>query len=274
MSFFDVNEDYVMDKVQTLGERVLAAAFLFIVGLIAIKLVLLFLDRASEKSRLDKIISNYLHLCVKAVLFVLLAMIVLSTLGVSVVSLIAVLSAAAAAVALGLQSSLSSLAAGILIIVNKPFTQGDYIESAGQIGVVDEIHLFNCRLHTLDNKFVVVPNSTLVNSVIVNCSHLENRRVNVKVGVSYGEDIDKVRRVLLEVAAGNDKILQEPAPFVGVASQGDSLVEIDFFVWCKNGDYLPVLYYVQEAVLKRFKQENIEIPFPQLDVHFDREAAN
>ncbi len=267
-----MDTSYILDKAQVVGERVLAAAVIFIIGIIVIKLLLMFIDKAASKSKLDKIVVGYLRVCVKALLFIILAVIVLSTLGVSVVSLVALLSAAAAAIALGLQGSLSNLAAGILIIVNKPFEAGDFIESAGQSGVVDEIHLFNCRLHTLDNKYVVVPNNTLIGNVIVNCSHAEARRVDVKVNIGYGDDVDQARRVLLDIAAANDKIHREPAPFVGVAAHKDASVELDFRVWCASGDYWPVFYYLQEEVLRRFKQEDISIPYPQLDVHIDREV--
>ena len=267
-----MNTDFVLEKAQAIGEHVLAAAVTFIIGLIIIDLILMFIDKTASRSRLDKIVVGYLRICVKTVLFIILAVIVLSTLGVSVVSLVALLSAAAAAIALGLQNSLSNLAAGILIIVNKPFVAGDFIESAGQSGVVDEIHLFNCRLHTLDNKYVVVPNNTLIGNVIVNCSRKEARRVDVKVNIGYGDDIDQARRVLLDIAAANEKILQDPEPFVGVAAHKDASVELDFRAWCASDNYWPVFYYLQEEVLRRFKQEDISIPYPQLDVHIEREV--
>lgn len=267
-----MNTDYVLAKAQVVGERIVAAALIFIVGLIVIDLALMFVRKATARSKLDKIVGNYLHICVKAVLFIILAIIVLSTLGVSVVSLVALISAAAAAVALALQSSLSNLAAGILIIVNKPFVAGDYIECASIAGVVDEIHLFNCRLHTLDNKYVVIPNNTLIGGVITNFSYAEQRRVDIKLSISYAGDLDQARAVLQEVAAVNPQILTEPAPFVGVAAHNDSAVELDYRVWCATGDYWPVFYYLQEEVLRRFRAADIEIPYPQLDVHIDRQA--
>lgn len=264
---------FLQSKLETVGEKIVTAALIFIVGLIAYEIVVMLISKFINRTRLDKIVANYLIICVKALLMITLVVIVLSALGVSVVSLVALLSAAAAAVALALQNSLSNLAAGILIIVNKPFVAGDFIESASVTGVVDEIHLFNCRLHTLDNKFVVIPNNTLIGGVIVNYSYADKRRVDLKVAISYAGDIDKTRAVLLKIAEDTPLALADPAPFVGVASHGDSAVVLDYRVWCATDNYWPTFYYLQEEVLRRFAAENIEIPYPQLDVHFDKQEA-
>lgn len=269
-------EDAVRDvsmwqaKLETVGEKILTASLILLVGLIAYELIIMFVSKTVKRTRLDKIVANYLIVCVKALLLITLAVIILSALGVSVVSLVALLSAAAAAVALALQNSLSNLAAGILIIVNKPFVAGDFIECSSVTGVVDEIHLFNCRLHTRDNKFVVIPNNTLISGVITNYSYADTRRVDLQVTISYAGDIDKTRAVLQEIAADKSEILREPAPFVGVAAHGDSAVVLDYRVWCATENYWQVFYYLQEEVLRRFTAENIEIPYPQLDVHFDK----
>jgi small conductance mechanosensitive channel len=264
--------DYLLAKGAALGDGIISAAVILIVGLIAIKLVLSVVNRLGSNSRLEPIVVGYIKTCVKVVLYVILGIVVLSRLGVSVVSLVAVLSAAAAAVALALQNSLSNLAAGILIIVNKPFSKGDFIENSSVAGVVDEIHLLNCRLHTNDNKFVVVPNNNLISGVITNYSYADKRRVDTKVNIGYDDDLDKTKQVLLQIAAENPQILSEPEPFVGVAAHNDSSVELDFRVWCKTGDYWNVFYYVEEEVLRRFRKENITIPYPQLDVHIDKEG--
>lgn len=267
-----VNLNYFFDKALAVGDKALSASVVFILGLVVIKLLLMFVDKTLSRAQLDNIVLRYLRLCVKVVAFVMLAFIVLSTLGVSIVSLVAVLSAACAAIALALQDSLAKLAAGILIIINKPFNQGDYIECDSCAGVVDEIHLFNCRLHTVDNKFVVVPNNILMDSVITNASSVEKRRVDLKVCIGYDDDIDKARQVLLQISAANPLILAEPQPFVGVSAHLDSSVELDFKVWTQPDNYWPVYYYLQEEVLKHFKRENINIPYPQLDVHISKEA--
>ena len=272
MGSINFNFDYFLDKAAEVGDKVLSASVVFILGLMVIKLLMMFVDKTLSRARLDTIVLRYLRLCVKVVAFVMLGFIVLSSLGVSIVSLVAVLSAACAAIALALQNSLAKLAAGILIIINKPFNQGDYIECASCTGVVDEIHLFNCRLHTMDNKFVVVPNNILMDNVITNSTSAEKRRVDLKVCISYDDDIDKARQVLQQISAANPLILTDPQPFVGVAAHLDTSVELDFKVWTQPDNYWSVYYYLQEQVLKHFKRENINIPYPQLDVHISKEA--
>lgn len=263
---------FLQARLQTVGEKIVTASLILLVGLIAYELIVMFVSKTVKRTRLDKIVANYLIVCVKAMLLITLAVIILSALGVSVVSLVALLSAAAAAVALALQNSLSNLAAGILIIVNKPFVAGDFIECASVTGVVDEIHLFNCRLHTLDNKFVVIPNNTLIGGVITNYSYADTRRVDLQVTISYAGDIDKTRAVLQQIASDKSEILRDPQPFVGVAAHGDSAVVLDYRVWCATENYWQVFYYLQEEVLRRFAAENIEIPYPQMDVHFDKQS--
>ncbi len=267
-----MNWDFLIKGLETMGTNILSSALILIIGMIAIKIVLGFVDRVFAKSRLEPIILGYIRTCVKVALYILLATIVLSNMGVSIVSMIAVMSAACAAIALALQDSLSNLAAGILIIINKPFDRGDYIETSSLKGVVDEIHLFNCRLHTLDNKFVVVPNNTLVGGVITNYSYAENRRVDTVVSVGYDDDLDVVKATLRNIAEKNPLILRDPAILIGVTGHGESAVDIDFRVWCKNGDYWTVYYYIREEILREFKRNNINIPYPQMDVHIKKEA--
>ena len=263
--------DFLTEALEKMGTNILSSMLILIIGLIAIKLALKFVDGIFSRSRLEPIIVGYIRTCAKVALYVLLATIVLSNMGVSIVSLIAVMSAACAAIALALQDSLSNLAAGILIIVNKPFSRGDYIETASLGGVVDEIHLFNCRMHTNDNKFVVVPNNVLIGGVITNYSYAENRRVDSVVSVGYDDDLDAVKAALREIADRNPLILKDPAVMIGVTGHGASSVDIDFRVWCKNENYWTVYYYVKEEILRTFKRENISIPYPQLDVHIKKE---
>lgn len=266
-----MNWDFLIEALEKMGTNIISSALILIIGMIAIKLALKFVDGIFSKSRMDPIIIGYVRTCVKVALYILLATIVLSNMGVSIVSMIAVMSAACAAIALALQDSLSNLAAGILIIINKPFDRGDYVETASVNGVVDEIHLFNCRLHTLDNKFVVVPNNTLVGGVITNYSYAENRRVDSVVSVGYDDDLDKVKATLRDIADRNPLILKDPAMLIGVTGHGESSVDIDFRVWCKNENYWAVYYYIKEEILRAFQREQISIPYPQLDVHIKKE---
>lgn len=253
-------------------EELLAALLILCVGWALIKVIMHFAAKLMAKSTLDSIVVGYLGTCLKTLLYILLLIVVLGTMGVSVVSLVAVLSAAFAAVALALKDSLSNLASGLLIIANKPFEQGDYIENGSLCGVVDEIHLFNCRLHTLDNKYIMVPNNTLLAGAIVNYSTASQRRVDVTVQVGYDTDLPKAKAVLLGIAADRPEILAEPEPFVAVSGHGDSAIEMIFRVWCKTEDYWTIYYYIMEEVITRFREAGISIPYPQLDIHMTKEG--
>jgi small conductance mechanosensitive channel len=253
-------------------KELLAAFLILCVGWVLIKVVMRFAAKLMAKSTLDSIVVGYFSTCLRTLLYILLLIVVLGTMGVSVVSLVAVLSAAFAAVALALKDSLSNLASGLLIIANKPFEQGDYIENASLSGVVDEIHLFNCRLHTLDNKYIMVPNNTLLSGAIVNYSTAEKRRVDVTVQVGYDTDLAQAKAVLLGIVADRPEVLAEPAPFVAVSGHGDAAIEMIFRVWCKTEDYWTVYYYIMEEVINRFREAGISIPYPQLDVHMTKEG--
>lgn len=267
----NINAEFVQ-KIIEFGGKVLIAAIILLVGLIIMRIVVKLAKRAMNKSNaLDDIIRNYIITCIKTLIWVILIISILTILGVPTTSLIAIISAAGVAIALALQNSLSNLAGGLLIIINKPFSKGDLIEAQGVTGVVEEIHLMNCKLHTLQNKDIIVPNGILFNGTIINGSSSGQRRVDISVGVSYNTDLSKTKEILLKIAEANEQILKDPPPIVGVALLGDSAIQIDFLVWCETKDYLDVLYSVQEEIINCFRKENIEIPFPQLDVKIKNE---
>ncbi len=260
-----INNDLV-EKLIAFGDKVLLAILVLIVGLIILKIILQLVKRTMNKKQVEPIIHNYIVICIKAVVMVILIISILSIIGIPTTSLIAVISAAGVAIALALQNSLSNLAGGLLIIMNKPFSQGDLIEAQGVTGVVEEIHLMNCKLHTVQNKDIIIPNGVLFNGTIVNGSSSGCRRVDISVGVSYNADLELVKSTLLEIAAANDKVLTEPAPIVGVADLADSAIMMDFNVWCATADFFAVSYGIREEIINTFRRQNIDIPYPQLDV--------
>ena len=198
-------------------------------------------------------------------IFVLLA--VLSSLGVQIASFIAILGAAGLAVGLALQGSLSNLASGILIIFLRPFKAGDYIEAGGYEGTVEEIDILTTSMITLDNKLVIVPNSAVTGGTVINWSRKGQRRMDFVFGVSYGSDVDHVKRVLMEEVKKNELFLQDPAPFVGLLEMADSSVNFACRPWIDPDQYWDAYFQLNEAVKKRFDAEGIEIPFPQRVVH-------
>ena len=255
-----------VEKILAFGGKILVALIILLLGMITLKIILHFVKKATNKANVEVIIRNYLLVCIKTVVWVILIISVLTVLGVPTTSLIAMISAPGVAIALALQNSLANLAGGLLIILNKPFSKGDLIEAQGVTGIVEEIHLMNCKLHTVQNKDIIVPNGALFNGTIVNSSSSGCRRIDISVGVGYNTDLAKAKAVLMQIAESNDAVLDSPLPSVGVADLGDSAIMLDFLVWCDTENYWKVYYGVREEIINAFRLENIEIPFPQMDV--------
>jgi small conductance mechanosensitive channel len=182
-------------------------------------------------------------------------------------SLIALLGAAGLAVGLALQGSLSNFAAGVLIVLFRPYKVGDWIEGGGVSGAVEEVQILTTVLKTGDNKRVIIPNSQIMGTTITNYSANETRRVDLVVGVSYGDDLDKVRTELEGLVAADERVLKDPAVTIAVSELADSSVNFVLRPWVKTADYWGVYFDLTEAIKKRFDEVGISIPFPQRDVH-------
>jgi small conductance mechanosensitive channel len=191
----------------------------------------------------------------------------LEKLDIKTTSFIAVLGAAGLAVGLALQGSLSNFAAGVLMIIFKPFRVGDFIEAGGTMGTVVEISIFTTIINTMDNKKTIVPNGKVMGDNITNYSANNTRRVDLSAGISYADDIDKARAAIHAALSEVDGILQTPAPDILVSEMADSSVNFAVRPWCKPADYWGVYFAVTEAIKKRFDADGITIPFPQRDVH-------
>lgn len=191
--------------------------------------------------------------------------------GIQTTSIIAVLGAAGLAIGLALQGSLSNFAAGVLMLIFRPFRAGDYVECAGTAGVVEEVQIFSTRLRTPDNKLVIVPNGAVYSGNVVNYSANDTRRLDLVFGVSYADDLDHVKRVMRAVLDAEPRLLADPAPTIGLLELADSSVNFAVRPWVRTGDYWPVYFDLMEAMKKRFDAEGITIPFPQRDVHFVRQ---
>ena len=204
--------------------------------------------------------------------FVIIA--ALGMLGIQTTSFIAVLGAAGLAVGLALQGSLSNFAAGVLMIIFRPFKVGDFIEGAGTAGVVEEIQIFTTQLRTPDNKTIIIPNAKLTADNIVNFSAKGTRRADMVFGIGYDDDIDKARNIISEILSNEARILKDPPPQVAVSELADSCVNFVVRPWVDADDYWGVVFDVTEAVKKRFDAEGVNIPFPQRDVHlYEHKAA-
>ncbi|TYT76107.1 mechanosensitive ion channel family protein [Desulfobotulus mexicanus] len=252
------------------GLRVLAALAIFIIGRMIAGSIRKMLKTAMDRSKIDPTLSGFFTSVVYFGILTFVIIAALGKLGVQTTSFIAILGAAGLAVGLALQGSLSNFAAGVLMIIFRHFRVGDYIEGGGTAGTVQDIGIFTTELTTPDNKKVIVPNAKLTGDNIINYSVTGTRRVDMVFGVSYGDDIDKVKRVIAEVLNEESRILEEPKPLIALSSLGDS--SVNFFVrpWVKSGDYWPVLFDLNEKMKKRFDAEGISIPFPQQDVYLHK----
>ncbi len=266
-----MNWGQVLSKLQgwiaLYGLKVIAAIVILIVGWIAAKAIRSILRRMLTKMRADAALVSFTSSLTYVGLMVFVVIAALGQLGVQTTSFIAVIGAAGLAIGLALQGSLSNFAAGVLMIIFKPFKVGDYIEGAGVGGVVEEIGIFTMEMKSGDNKKIIVPNAKMLGDNIVNYTAKETRRVDIVAGVSYGDDIDKVKKVLEEILAADERILKDPPPTIGVLALADSSVNFAVRPWVKSTDYWNVFFAIQEQIKKRFDAEGISIPFPQQDVH-------
>jgi len=219
------------------------------------------------KADVDETLISFVGNLTYIVLLIFVIIAALNQLGVQTTSFIAIIGAAGLAIGLALQGSLANFAAGVLMIIFHPFKVGDYIEAAGVAGVVEEIQIFTTQLKTPDNKTIIIPNASVTGGSITNYSAKDTRRVDLVIGVGYGDDLKRVREVLEEVLAKDDRILDDPAPTIGVLELGDNSVNFAVRPWVKAEDYWGVYFDSTETVKRRFDEEGISIPFPQRDVH-------
>lgn len=248
------------------GWKLIIAAVLLAVGIKLSKWISKKILRTSRLSSVDDGVRKFIANTVRISLYILVVISAAGIMGIPYASFVAVLGSAGVAIGLALQGSLSNIASGILILVNKPFRAGDFIEANGISGTASEIGFFTTTIVTLDKKVVSVPNSVLSSGCITNYSAAGVRRVDIEIGADYGCDIDKVKEVLLAAAAADERVLKEPTAVSRLTSYGDSSLKFTLMAWCKPDDYWLVRFDLLENVKKALDEHNIEIPFNRLDV--------
>lgn len=252
----------------TLGERVLAALVIFIVGKYIIKWVNRLFAKVLENRKVEAGVQTFLRSMVNILMIIMLAMAVIGRLGIELTGFAALLASAGVAVGMALSGNLQNLAGGLIILVFRPYKVGDYIESGtGASGTVQEIQIFHTVLVTPDNKVIYAPNGVMSNALCTNYSHKEERRVDFTFSFEYGEDFEKVRAVLLKVIAADSRILTTPEPFIELDAMADSSVNVTVRVWVKSADYWNVFFGMNKEVYATFNKEGINIPYPQMVVH-------
>jgi small conductance mechanosensitive channel len=256
-----------LDMGLDLAIKVTTALAIYFVGKFIVRLVVKATATVMQKQEVDKTLETFICNLVRTVLMIVVIIAAIGAIGVETTSFIAIFGAAGLAVGLALQGSLSNFASGVLIILFRPYRVGDWIEAAGISGGVEQVQILTTILKTGDNKQIIVPNSQIMNSIITNYSANDTRRVDMVVGVSYDDDIDKVRKTLEELIAAEERILPEPAPTIAVSALADSSVNFIVRPWVKTSDYSGVKFDMTEAIKKRFDKDGISFPFPQQDVH-------
>ncbi len=249
------------------GMKALLALVIFWVGRIMARLVTRGLRNVMQSQEVDKILESFVCNLVYWALMFFVIIAAINQLGVQTTSMIAVMGAAGLAVGLALQGSLANFAAGVLIVMFRPYRVGDFVEAAGISGVVLQVQILTTVLKTGDNKQIIVPNGQIMGSIITNYSANETRRVDMTIGVSYDDDLDKVRSTIQELVDADDRILRDPECLIAVSELADSSVNFTVRPWVNSADYWGVMFDMTEAIKKRFDKEGISFPFPQQDVH-------
>ncbi len=264
-------ERYVNEYAIPWGINIAMALIIFVVGRIVVGLLLSVFRRLMAKSKYDQMLIDFLESIISAVLMLFVIVASLDELGVDTTSLVAILGAAGLAIGLSLQDSLKNFAAGVMLLVFKPFRAGNFVEAAGTAGSVQKIGIFTTTMTTPDNKEIIIPNGKIYSDNITNYSAKETRRVDMVVGIGYDSDLLKAKQILLEMCEADERIHDEPAPVVAVSELADSSVNFTVRPWVNAADFFAVKWDFTEKVKLRFDEEGISIPFPQMDVHLHKD---
>ncbi|WP_275672363.1 mechanosensitive ion channel family protein [Thermomonas alba] len=263
----DVRRIDWLGLLETWGLRVLAAILIFLLGRWLARRLARGLDRVLTRAGVDATLGGFLRNIAYAVMIVLVIMTALTALGVPTTSMFALLGAAGLAVGLAIKDSLSNIAAGVMLIVLRPFRAGDHVVIAGQEGIVQEIRVFQTWLRSFDHRMIILPNSQITTTQIVNYSTLPLRRMEVTVGVGYDDDLKKARALLLEIARQHPAVVDDPPPVVRIVALADSSITLTLYAFTRNDDHMDARSEIIEAVRDAFAANGLSIPYPQRDLH-------
>lgn len=269
--YSNMDTDTIIEWLQTDGLdfliKIAIALVIFLIGKWVARKVTNLTKKAMTKSKMEETLVSFLGNGVFMLLMVCVVLVTLDFVGIKTTSFVAILGAAGLAVGLAMQGSLANFAAGVLIIMFRPFKLGDAIDAGGVFGIVEAITILTTNMRTPDNKVIIVPNGQIMGGAITNFSAKETRRVDLVIGCGYDDDLKKVRKVLEEILDGDERVLKDPAYTIGLLELGDSSINFAVRPWVNAADYWNVFFETQEKVKERFDAEGISIPFPQRDVH-------
>ena len=268
----DVFLTKMIDLGISVGSKILLAIVVFLVGRWIVRRLNKLLAKILEKRHVEASLSTFVKSLVNITSTLLLIIVVIGVLGIETSSFIALFASAGVAIGMALSGTLQNFAGGVMILLFKPFKVGDTIEAQGQSGTVREIQIFNTILATPDNKIIIIPNGGLSTGLMKNYSREATRRVDWEFGIAYGDDYTKAKAVIARLLDADGRVLKDPAYFIALTSLGESSVNIVVRAWVNAGDYWGVYFDMNEKVYKTFAEENLNIPFPQLDVHLHKQA--
>ncbi len=262
----------LFDNVLNAGTKIIIVIVLFFIGRHIINLIRKLLRKSLEKSSFDNGNINFIEATVKVLLYILLIGLLAGYFGVETASIVAILGSAGLTIGLAFQGSLSNFAGGMLILLTKPFRIGDYVMVSGisAEGTVDEIGMFYTRLMTVDNRSIVVPNSVMSNTTVTNVTFYDVRKLEVIVGVSYNSDIDRVKQVLSDLLDREEFVVHDKEKQIFVSELNTSSIDMGMRFFVKKSEYWASKWQILEDIKKTFDENNIEIPFNQMDVHLDK----
>ncbi len=268
---FGVDWSALYDKLMITGVdfgiNLITAILIFYIGRFVARVATSGVRKLLNARKVDPILESFVTNLAYYTLMLVVIVAAVDRLGLQTTSLIAVLGAAGLAIGLAMQGSLANFAAGVLIVMFRPYRVGDWVEAAGVAGTIMEVQILTTIMRTGDNKEIIVPNGQIMGAIITNYSANETRRVDMVIGVSYSDDLDKVRSVIQEVVDADERVLKDPACLIAVGALADSSVNFNVRPWVRTGDYWAVMWDLTEAIKKRFDEEGISIPFPQRDIH-------
>lgn len=252
------------------GLKVIAALIIFLVGKLAVKKITVLSKKLMQKAKVDQTLVEFAESLIYFVLLIVVILASLNALGINTTSFLAIFGAASLAIGLALKDSLSNIGAAVLIIIFRPFQVGDFIDAGGASGTVEDINLFSTIISPVDNRTIIVPNSSIIKSNITNFSKKATRRVSHTFGIGYDDDLKLAKETLMQLMLDDERILKEPAPFVAVSELADSSVNFVFRAWTRTEDYWSVYYDTLEKVKLTFDEKGISIPYPQMDIHTNK----
>lgn len=269
----NISTEKIMELVQNYALPLVWAIVIFVIGKIVARVISNVVAKMMTASKVDETLVKFTKSIIYIGLMAFVILAALGKLGIETTSFAAIIAAAGLAIGLSLQGTLGNLAAGVMLILFRPFKVGDFVEAGGVSGSIEEIQIFSTKMKSPDNKEITVPNGQIIDGTITNFSAKATRRIDMVVGVGYNDDLKKVRTVLEDILSKDDRVLKDPAVTIGVLELGDNSVNFAVRPWVRTSDYWPTYFDLHEEVKVRFDAEGISIPYPQRDIHIIKGEA-